>query len=153
MRARLRSMFCISRPLPSRHAKATSRYRLRLPMAWRRLFDVAAFSCSRKTAFDAMRARLINWTPTSASKSRICRLSDGCEVCSFCSAPTVRLPRHRPRRRSSADAAAPLQAPISRRHGASLQSLFQAHQPSLLGKVTARGTCPAGRAFPGFLTT
>ena len=36
--------------------------------------------------------RLIRAVPTSRSRSRICRLSDGWEVWSFCSAATVRLP-------------------------------------------------------------
>src|SRR5580692_2857248 len=36
--------------------------------------------------------RVSNCAPTSSSRSRICRLSDGCDVCSFRPAATVRLP-------------------------------------------------------------
>src|SRR3954471_16819676 len=36
--------------------------------------------------------RLISWTPTSYSRSRIWRLSEGCAVCSLFSAASVRLP-------------------------------------------------------------
>src|SRR3984957_4293262 len=45
---------------------------------------------------------------------------------------------HQPRRRSSGDAGAPSQSPMSRKHGPSLQSLSQAHQQVLIATSLAR---------------
>src|SRR2546426_5767012 len=66
--------------------------------------------------------RIISWAPTSYSRSRIWRLSEGCAVCSLRSAATVRLPSSatatkKRRCRSS------IAYPMPPKYGTSLQSI------------------------------
>ena len=63
--------------------------------------------------------RVSSCAPTSSSRSRICRLSDGCDVCSFARRPPsyFRLPQSQ---QNIEDGAAPFQLPCSQSIGASL---------------------------------
>ena len=76
-------------------------------------------------------------------ESRICRLRDGWEVWSFCSRQWANC-LHQPPRRSSGDAGAPSQSPMSRKHGPSFQSLSQARQQVLIASSLGRRGCLMG---------